>query len=109
MWVASLAITAAVGYLTAMTLLIFRLVRRTASPLAADRLRGLSLSIGLAGTLLHGVTLVLAIVRPDGLALGLINVVSVTGWVVTTVILLAALRQRVLNLAIPLLPMPPAA
>lgn len=104
MWVASLAITATVGYLTAMTLLIVRLVRRTASPLAADRLRGLSLSIGLAGAGLHAVTLGVAIIRPEGLDLGLLNIVSVTGWTVTSMILLAALRQRVLNLAIPLLP-----
>lgn len=103
MWVASLAIITAAGYLTAMALLIYRLVRRTASPLAADRFRGLSLSIGLIGTVLHAVTLGLTIIRPGGLDLGLINVISVTGWMVTTVILIAALRQRVLNLAIPLL------
>lgn len=104
MWLAILVIAAAVGYLTAMTLLIIRLVRRTASPLATDRLRGLSLSIGLAGTVVHAVALGLAMIRPNGLDLGLVNVISVTGWVVTATILLAALRQRVLNLAIPLLP-----
>lgn len=99
------ATLAAAFYLTAMILLIIRLVRRTASPLATDRMRGLSLSLGLAGTLLHGFSLARLLVRPDGLDLGMLNIVSLVGWVVTAVILLFALRQRVLNLAIPLLPL----
>ncbi len=98
------AILAASAYTVAMILLIIRLVRRTASPLAADRMRGTALGIGLSGSLLHALSLYALIMRPDGLDLGLLNIVSLVGWVVSTVILVSALRQRVLNLAIPLLP-----
>ena len=98
------AILAATAYTVAMILLVIRLVRRTASPLATDRMRGAALSIGLLGTLLHAWNLYLLIVQPAGLNLGLLNIVSLIGWVITAVILLFALRHRVLNLAIPLLP-----
>jgi len=100
----SITLLAAMAYLVAMTLLVIRLVKRTASPLAADRMRGTALSVGLFGTLLHALSLWLLIAHPSGLDLSLFNILSLTGWVVTGVILLSALRLRVLNLAIPLLP-----
>ncbi|MCP1726327.1 ABC-type uncharacterized transport system permease subunit [Natronospira proteinivora] len=99
-----ITVTAAVCYLLAMLLLVIRLVRRTASPLATDRMRGTALTVGLLGTFLHGVSLWMVVVHPAGLNLGLLNIISLVGWVVTGVMLLSALRQRVLNLAIPLLP-----
>jgi len=99
-----ITVIAALSYLLAMVLLIIRLVRRTASPLATDRMRGTALSVGLLGAILHGISLWMVVVRPTGLDLSLFNIVSLVGWVVTSVILLSALRQRVLNLAIPLLP-----
>ncbi|MEA5444650.1 cytochrome c biogenesis protein CcsA [Gammaproteobacteria bacterium AB-CW1] len=101
----TIAILAAAAYLVAMTLLIIRLVRRTASPLAPDTMRGTALFLGLGGGLLHLLSLWGQVVTPEGLSLGLPNIVSLIGWVVTVVILLSALRQRVLNLSIPLLPL----
>lgn len=92
------------AYATATILLLVRLIRRTASPLAVDRIRGLALGIGLAGTAVHGLALGLLSRHPEGLDLGLGNVLSLVGLVIALVILLAAFRQRVLNLAIPLLP-----
>jgi ABC-type uncharacterized transport system permease subunit len=96
---------AVAAYLTAAVLLAVRLVRRTASPLAVDRMRGTALGFGLAGTAAHAISLATLIVQADGLDLAIANIVSLVGWVIALVILLTALRQRVLNLAIPLLPL----
>ncbi len=95
---------AAAAYLATAALLVIRLVRRTASPLATDWMRGAALATGLTGTLFHLLSLYLLIPHTDGLNLSLANVLSFTGWVIALVILVAALRQRVFNLAVLLLP-----
>ena len=98
-------VIAVAAYATATVLLLIRVIRRTASPLAVDRMRGVALGIGLAGAIAHGLTLGLLSIHPEGLDLGFSNVLSLIGLTIAVVILLAAFRQRVLNLAIPLLPL----
>lgn len=91
----SLALT---GYLLATGLLALRLWRgRPAGKFPA-------LLCGLLGALAHTVVLYHAIFVAGGLDLGLSNTFSLVSWQIALILLLAACRQPVENLALPILP-----
>jgi ABC-type uncharacterized transport system permease subunit len=66
--------------------------------------KGGLLAIGWSGALLHAVILIPALLNPQGINLGFFNALSLTGWLIAVVMLLAALWRPVETLGIMLLP-----
>lgn len=60
--------------------------------------------IGVCAAFLHGVVLAQVVLRPEGLNLGFFNALSLSGWLIAVLLLLAALVRPVENLGILLLP-----
>lgn len=73
---------------------------------ASDRrwLPVLALGLGAIGYVLHSQVLASSILRPNGLALDLGNVLSLLGWLIAAIALLAALRPHLRGLSSLLLP-----
>jgi ABC-type uncharacterized transport system permease subunit len=62
------------------------------------------LAIGLGAAVLHAIVLAQAVFWPEGINLGFFNSLSLTGWLIAVILLVAALARPVENLGIILLP-----
>ena len=89
-------------YLLTSSLLALRLARRLRGPLAENK--HLLVGIGLLAVALHGVLVFEAIISPPGVDTSFFSILSLIGWLVALLLLLAALRKPVENLAIVILP-----
>lgn len=98
---AALIILAIALYLSASGAFSLRLVRQDSAPAAA---RPAALGLGLVAILVHAVVLYGQTVVPDGLNLGFFNAGSLVTWLMAGMILLAATRRPVENLAVVILP-----
>lgn len=97
-----LASIAILAYLGSTGLLLQRGVRQIHGKTVTSRQPGLLLAA--AAALLHAFTLYDSLSTPAGLNLGIFNLASLSGWLVTVLWLLATLRQPLDNLGIVLLP-----
>ena len=70
----------------------------------AEHPPGGSLAIGLAAVILHAVFLYQGIIESDGLNLGFFNTLSLLGWVIALVLVIGALFEPVLSLAVVMFP-----
>lgn len=66
--------------------------------------KGGLIAAGMSAVLLHAVVLWQLVIRPEGINLGFFNALSVTGWLMAAVLLIAAVVRPVENLGIILLP-----
>ena len=98
-----LATLAVFTYFTSAVLLLRQAVRQIYGKAVPSRHHARILAI--IAALLHTGVLYLTIGTPSGLNLGIFNVASLTGWMVTLLWLLASLKQPVENLGILLLPL----
>lgn len=86
-------------YATSATLLYRRLSKREKQPK-----RGLVLFLAGLAALLHAWLLSQVILTPAGVDLNFFNALSLAGWLITTIMLIIAIRQPVENLGIGLFP-----
>ena len=98
---AALIILAIALYLSASGVFSLRLARQGDAPPVG---RSAALALGLLAIAVHAVLLWGQTVLPQGLNLGFFNAVSLVTWFMAALILLAALRKPVENLAIVILP-----
>ncbi len=96
-----LSVPAIALYLISAGLLSVRLARGDTAPGG----RIVALALGLVAVLLHGILLHRTLLIPNGVNLGFFNAASLIGWLVATLLMLAALRKPVENLGIVLLPL----
>jgi ABC-type uncharacterized transport system permease subunit len=101
MYAIALATLAIVLYLLTSAALTVRLARCDSGPCIH---RGLVLLLGFGAVVLHAAVLYPALVTGQGLDLGFFNAASLTALLTVSVLLLAAIRQPVENLGIPVLP-----
>ena len=98
-----LATLAVFTYFTSAGLLLRRALRQMRGE--AVPARGSARVLAAVAALLHAGVLYLTLGAPAGLNLGVFNVASLTGWMVTLLWLLASLKQPLENLGILLLPL----
>lgn len=96
-----LSLLAIILYAVSATLLTVRLARANTG--AGGRMAALALGFG--AVILHAWLLHRTVRIPNGINLGFFNAASLMGWLVATLLLLAALRKPVENLGIALLPL----
>lgn len=63
------------------------------------------LLLGIAGFVLHGVSVYHTLHHPNGIDLGLVSIGSLIGWLVTALVIGSSLRQKIDNLFIGVFPM----
>lgn len=93
---------AALAYIAAGAWLGVRLVR--AGETGATAGKALPLALVALAVVLHGMVLSAAVITPGGMNLGFFNALSLTGWLIAVVLVVAALLGPVENLGIVLLP-----
>lgn len=93
---------ALVAYAAAALLLWRRLPRLRAGETPGKEL---ALGLGLLGALLHGAALASGVCCLDGIDLGVLKALSLSGLVTVLLVLVSSLRQPLENLALPVLPL----
>lgn len=94
---------AATAYTGAAALIALQVAGRGPKPFTASPAAGLVL--GMFAVLLHALVLRYQLFVPGGLNLGFFQVVSLVGWEIAVIVLLAATRLPVATLAVPMLPL----
>lgn len=89
-------------YLLTSSLLALRLASRL--PASWQDRRRIFLILGLTGVVLHGVQVFNSVVSTQGMDTSFFSIMSITGWLVALLLLLASWRKPVENLAILILP-----